>query len=256
MHFRLTKQAQLKFSFDKAVIGNAYNLGFKAFVSGYLILLMMRVDLLILKQLGTFTQVGIYTLAVNFVDLITMSCNTIGAVLLAKLTSLKNDNEALIIMRKIFLVVIAINFVCIAGMAGLGWWLIRFIYGAAYQQAYPAFLLLIPAAIGLNLGAMFNTFLWSKGFPLFTIIAPAIPLALKVALNYFLIPRYGFYGTSVASSFCYVLWLVILLSWYFTRNKDMKFSQLIATKQDFLEIRSMLLTMKYKYLKRNEKAVL
>lgn len=254
MHLRLMKQAKLKFSFDKTVISKAYSLGFKAFLSGYLILLMMRVDLLILKQLGTFTQVGIYTLAVNFVDLINMSCNTIGAVLLAKLTSIKDDDAALIIMRKIFLVVMAINLACVIGLASTGWWLISLVYGAEYQQAYLAFVLLIPAAFGLTLGAMFNTFLWSKGFPLFTVIAPALPLALKVLLNYLLIPRYGFYGTSVASSLCYILWLTMLLIWYFTRNKDKKIGQLIATRQDFAEIKGMILSIKAKRLRRYAKA--
>ncbi|MDD2331803.1 MAG: polysaccharide biosynthesis C-terminal domain-containing protein, partial [Candidatus Cloacimonetes bacterium] len=200
---------------------------------------------------GTFTQVGIYTLAVNFVDVINISCNTIGAVLLTKLTSLKSDAEALQIMRKIFLMISIFNLIAILGMTGFGYWIIKYMYGPAYLDAYLAFLFLIPAIFGLTLGALFNTFLWSKGFPIFTIVAPIMPLIVKAVVNYLLIPRFSLFGASLASSVAYPLWLIILLIWYFGKNKEMHISCLIPLKQDFREIRANILLVKQKVMSLN-----
>lgn len=214
------------------ILKETYKLGFKAFVSEYLILLMMRVDLIILKALGSFSQVGVYTLAVNFIDMINISCNTIGAVLLVKLASLKDDHASLAIMRKIFLMIGMVDLVAVLGMIVIGKWFIIYLYGPGYADAYWSFLLMIPAVFGITLGALFNTFIWSKGFPTISIIAPVVPLLLKLGLNYLLIPKYGLFGTSVTSSLSYVLWLIILVSWYFISHKDMSIKELLPRRED------------------------
>jgi len=69
-HFRLARCINFKFILDFPLIFRSYSLGFKAFLSEYMAILMTRVDIIILKQLSTFSQLGIYTLAINFVDMI------------------------------------------------------------------------------------------------------------------------------------------------------------------------------------------
>jgi len=245
-HFKLGRHIKLSWNWDFPLIRRSYFLGQKAFLSEYLIILMTRIDQLILKQLGTFAQLGVYSLAVNFVDMINTVCNVFGVVLLSKFTSLNNDTESLAILRKIFILITAFNLVCITGMVVLGSFLIRYIYGPEYIGAYTAFLLLIPSIFGLTMGALFNTFLWSKGFPVFTILAPIIPILLKTVSSYFLIPHYGYMGAAITSSLCYPLWFLILVVWYFTTHRDQKLSQLIPQKQDFLDSYRMFLGAKSK----------
>jgi O-antigen/teichoic acid export membrane protein len=50
----------------------------------------------------------------------------IGVVLLNKFSALQNDRESLQILRKVFLVMLIFDFVCIAGMAAIGLPVIRF----------------------------------------------------------------------------------------------------------------------------------
>lgn len=249
-HFRIVKQIKLKFLWDWALVFRAYGLGFKAFLSEYMTILMMRSDILILKQLGSFTQLGIYTLAINFVDMINITAGMIGVVLLNKFSALKDDTASLVIMRKIFVVMLAFDLVCIAGMAAIGLPVIRMLYGVQYQDAWLAFIYLIPAIIGLTLGGLFNTFLWSKGFPIFTIIAPLIGTAGKALLSYLLIPQYGMLGAAISSSVMYLLWFALLLLWYFATHKEQKISQLIIRKEDIAQIGEMLKTIQNKALGR------
>jgi len=245
-HFRLTRQIKFRFVWDPPVIKRSYKLGFKAFLSEYMAILMTRVDILILKQLSDFAKLGVYTLAINFIDVINVTSNMIGVVLLNKFAALNDDTASLVILRKIFLVMIVFNTICITGMVLIGSFVIRFMYGADYHGAYYVFLYLIPAIFGLTLGSLFNTFLWSKGFPVFTIIAPAVAAILKGVLSFVLIPVMGYYGAALSSSLIYVLWFVALMTWYFSTHREQKICDLIVRKSDIREMWSMIKSLLHK----------
>lgn len=239
-HFRIVKQIGFRWHWDLPLVKRSYGLGFKAFLSEYMAIMMTRADVLLLKHLGSFTDLGIYMLAINFIDIINVTSNMIGVVLLNKFSALNDDTASLVILRKIFVVMILFNLVCITGMAVLGQFVINFMYTSDYIGAYKAFMYLIPAIFGLTLGSLFNTFLWSKGFPVFTIIAPALATLVKLLASSVFIPRMGYLGAALASSIVYPLWFIILMIWYFSTHKDQKPGSLIVRKEDLLGMGSML----------------
>ncbi len=234
-HFRLAHKLKFRFIWDKLLILHSYTLGFKAFLSEYLMILMTRMDVIILKSLGSFAQLGVYTLAINFLDMINIMANMIGIVLLNQFSAIRDDKASLAILRKIFVVMLLFDFVCIGGMAAIGLPLIKLLYGVQYQDSWLAFIYLIPAIIGLTLGGLFNTFLWSKGFPVFTIIAPAIATLAKIGFARFFIPHYGLFGAAFSSSLAYPLWFILLMVWYFSTHREQKLSSLIVRKVDILQ---------------------
>ncbi|MDD3097799.1 MAG: oligosaccharide flippase family protein [Candidatus Cloacimonetes bacterium] len=239
-HFRICRKINFKFRWDFPLVKRSYSLGFKAFLSEYMAIMMTRADVLLLKHFGSFSDLGVYMLAINFIDIINVTSNMIGVVLLNKFAALNDDRASLEILRKIFVLMIAFNLVCILGMAILGPVVINFMYTSDYIGAYKAFMYLIPAIFGLTLGSLFNTFLWSKGFPIFTIIAPAVATLMKVLISSLFIPQYGYLGAAMASSIVYPIWLLLLVIWYFITHKDQKISCLIIKKNDIKEMRTML----------------
>lgn len=243
---RIYRQISFKFIWDIPLIKRSYAMGFKAFLSEYLAIMMTRVDVLLLKHFGSFEDLGVYMLAINFIDIINVTGNMIGVVLLNKFAALNNDKESLEILRRVFALMIIFNTICILGMALLGHFVIPLLYTNAYIGAYKAFMYLVPAIFGLTLGSLFNTFLWSKGFPIFTIIAPAITSLLKVIVASLLIPLYGFYGAALSSSLVYPLWFIMLLTWYFTAHKEQKFKDLLVRKEDLQSVITMLLQLRSK----------
>lgn len=121
-----------------------------------------------------------------------------------------------------------------------GHYVISFMYTSEYIGAYKAFIYLIPAIFGLTLGSLFNTFLWSKGFPIFTIIAPATATLIKVILSSILIPKMGYLGAALSSSIVYPTWFILLLIWYFGTHRDQKPSSLLFRKSDIKDMGLML----------------
>lgn len=235
-HIRLSRHIKFRFHWDFPLVKRTYSLGFKAFLSEYMTIMMIRTDVLLLKHLGGFADLGIYMLAINFIDIISVASNMIGVVILNKFAALNDDGASLAILRKIFVVMIAFNLICILGMALVGKIVISFMYTNDYIGAYTAFMYLIPAIFGLTLGSLFNTFLWAKGFPIFTIIAPAISAISKLLLGLFLIPRYGYLGAAMSSSIVYPMWIVMLMIWYFSTHPQQHISSLVVRKADLKDM--------------------
>ncbi len=242
-HFRLTKAIKFKFRWDFPLVKRSYALGFKSFLSQYMVLMMTRVDVLTLKHLGSFSDLGIYMLAINFIDIITVTSNMIGVVLLNKFSALNDDAASLNILRRIFVLMAIFNTVCILGIVIFGRFVINFMYTSEYIGAYSTFIYLIPAVFGLTLGSLFNTFLWSKGFPIFTIIAPAMAALIKLLLSIIIIPKWGYQGAAITSSIAYPLWFIALMIWYFAKHKDQKISVLAFRREDFVNMRLMVNTL-------------
>lgn len=239
-HRRIVRKIDFHFRWDFPLVKRSYSLGFKAFLSEYMVIMMTRMDILILKRLGSFAQLGVYTLAINFIDIISVTSNMIGVVLLNKFAALNDDQASLAILRKIFVLMIVFNLICIFGMLIFGHFIISFMYTSEYIGAYKIFIYLIPAIFGLTLGSLFNTFLWSKGFPIFTIIAPAVGAVIKMIVSYVMIPRYGYIGAAISSSAVYLLWLIMLMTWYFSTHPEQKATDLIVRKSDVRDMGIML----------------
>ncbi len=239
-HRRIVRKIDFHFHWDFPLVKRSYSLGFKAFLSEYMAIMMTRADILILKRLGSFAQLGVYTLAINFIDIINVTSNMIGVVLLNKFAALNDDSASLAILRKIFVLMILFNLVCITGMLLFGHFIISFMYTSEYIGAYKAFIYLIPAIFGLTLGSLFNTFLWSKGFPVFTIIAPAVGALIKVIMSFIMIPKFGYIGAAISSSIVYLLWLAMLMTWYFCTHREQKVTDLIIRKSDIQDMSLML----------------
>jgi O-antigen/teichoic acid export membrane protein len=140
-----------------------------------------------------------------------LAANVVGSLLFVRLSDSVTDEESWIILRRlyimffIFLSVVNLLFIIV------GRQLLVLLYGAAFEPSYVAYLFLIPATFGLTFGSLFNTYIWSKGFPLVCIFMPLVAFGLNVALNVWLLPKWGIIGASVATSIAYLVWFFSLL---------------------------------------------
>jgi len=96
---------------------------------------------------------------------------------------------------------------------------------------------LIPASFSLSFGSLFNNYLNSKGFPIISVVFPAIALLLNISLNLLLIPVYGIYGAALATSISYTLWIALNVVYEHYTTVWVMLSYLVPRKSDVVEIR-------------------
>lgn len=223
-------------TFEPKFMLKSYGMGFRVFLSSLFITLLMKVDVVLLKELMNFEAVGIYSLAAHLVDVLQMASNVVGSLLLVKLTDSATDVERWILMKKLFILFFGFLTLANLGFILVGKPLIVLIYGADFRGTYNAYLWLIPASYGLSFGSLFNTYLWSKGFPLISVILPLCALLLNILLNLLFIPLLGIAGSGLASSLAYLIWFVLIVLYEQKLSEGKMLKHLKPCRQDISEL--------------------
>ncbi len=222
--------------FDLRFILRSYSLGWKVFLSGLFITLLIRFDVVLIRHFRGFADLGVYAVAANVVDMLQLAANLVGSLLLVKLSDITDDVQRWQLLKKVFLF-----FFLLLGAANLGFVLVgkpllTLMYGRDFTGVYNVYLWLIPASFGLSFGSLFNTYLWSKGFPIISVVLPLIALLLNIGLNFIFIPAMGIRGAALATSIAYVGWFVsILIYEHFSSGKRI-IRHLVPCGSDFAEI--------------------
>ncbi len=224
---RFWKGFSLKFIFS------SYGYGWRVFLSSLFISLLIRFDVVLIRHYLGFAELGIYSVAAGIVDMLQMASNLVGSLLLVKLSDMKDDIQRWELMKKLFIVFLLLLGTANLGFVLLGKPLLGLMYGKSFIPVYPVYLWLIPASFGLSFGSMFNTYLWSKGFPLICVLLPLIALLVNIGLNLFLIPALGIRGASLSTSIAYVLWFVMILLYEQKISGNTMLRHLMPRTKDF-----------------------
>lgn len=221
---------------DFRFIGKSYTSGFRVFLSTIFITLLIRFDIIIIKHFLGFKEVGIYSIGAHIIDLLQIASNVVGGLLLVKLSDSLDDIEKWKIMKKLLMTFFVLLFAANLGFLIFGKFLIATLYGKQFIPVYFVYLWLIPSSFGLSFGSLFNMYLNSKGFPVISIILPAISLIVNILLNFLFIPHMGIYGSALATSIAYLLWFVMIIMYEQHCSNNQMFKHLIPNREDWRQL--------------------
>jgi len=230
----VAEEIRFDINFDFIEIINTYKIGIKAFLSAFFIFLLIRFDIFLIKKYTPFAELGIYSLAANFVTLLQSFSNLVGSLMLPKFSGNDKDEKGnIIIVRRIALIFFVLMIILTIVFFTIGKQVITFVYDIEFIRSYEVFGMLLPAVFFLSFGSIINTFFWSKGFPIATIILPVIALLINIGLNIILIPSIGIIGAAIATSISYGVWLILLLVYFFKTKLIENPKVLLWQKSDF-----------------------
>lgn len=230
----ISEKIELNFKFDITEIINTYKIGIKAFLSTLFIFLLIKFDIFLIEKYKTFTELGIYSLAANFVAILQSFSNLVGSLMLPKFSGDDNNETGdIIILRRVILIFFVLMIMITIVFITVGKQVIAFVYDIEFIRAYNVFIALLPAVFFLSFGSIINTFFYSKGFPIETIIFPIFALTINIGLNIILIPSIGIIGAAIATSISYGVWLILLLVYFFKTKLVENPKVLLWEKSDF-----------------------
>lgn len=159
-------------------------------------------DIIILGILGTFNEVGIYSVAARLALLTTLFLQVTNAAIAPKLAKLFSDtkiDEMSIMIKRTTKGLTAIGFIFVLTFVVLGKWMLGF-WGAEFQQGY---ILLVV----LSIGQFFNIATGCSGLTLDMCgyekihgYISVISVILNIILNIILIIYYGALGAAIATA--------------------------------------------------------
>lgn len=185
-------------------------------LSGFTVMLYLRVDAIMLRQQAGESAVGIYSAAVRFTEIWYFVPVALAASLLPSLLRARErgTEEYLTRLQASYDLNAALAYGLALPLSCVAPWLIRTAYGPAYAAAAPVLALHIWSSVFVFLGVARGQFLVNEGYTRFYLGATASGLLVNVTLNWILIPRHGAWGAALAtviaqavaawlSSFCF-----------------------------------------------------
>lgn len=174
-----------------------------AYLATLLTYLLQRQDILMLGAYAGAGEVGHYSVAGTFIDVLLIAPMVTGVFLLPHLQSQQPGPGRRAFARKVLLATgAALLMVALAGIA-VAHPLVVTLYGAEFEAAVPLLRILLVAFVMFGmLGLLQNVLaLAAKGPPL--IVAPAVGAVLNLLLNLWWLPAYGATGAAWSSVVSY-----------------------------------------------------
>lgn len=187
--------------FDRTIAKQLLRDSWPLILSGLVVMIYMRIDQVMIKEILGEKEVGIYTAAVKlseawyFVPMM-ITNSLFPAILNAKKVS---EEQYLSRLQRLltFLVWTSIAVALITTL--LSNWLVVFLYGQAYQEAGQVLMIHAWSGVFVALGVASSAWLNSENLQHYSFYRTALGAVVNVLLNFVLIPKYGIIGAAVAT---------------------------------------------------------
>lgn len=179
--------------------------GWPVLLGSIVSMVCLRIDQVMLGQISDAKELGIYAAAVRVAELWFFIPSAIIGSVFPNIIRARDVDEAEFYNRlqRLF------NFLAFAGYAVaipvtfLGPFVINLLYGEAYAAAAPMLIILIWSDLFINLAMARGAYLFAMNWVWILFWVNVLAATTNVALNLYLIPRYGGVGAAIASCLSY-----------------------------------------------------
>jgi O-antigen/teichoic acid export membrane protein len=198
--------------FDLMTAKNLLKDSWPLIFSGLVVMIYMRIDQIMIKEMLGDREVGLYSAAVRLSEVWYFIPMAITSSLFPAIVSAKNVSKELYYTRLqrlyTFMVWMAIGIAL--PMTFLSEWLVTLLYGEAYREAGQVLMVHIWAGVFVFLGVASSSWLTSENLQQFALYRTLSGAITNVILNLVLIPIYGMVGAAVATIISYMVAGLIL----------------------------------------------
>lgn len=180
-------------------------LGIVYAVALFALTLNYRISVILLTQLSTFREVGIFSLGNSIATLVWVVPGAIGPLVFAHSASATRHSQQPEHLSALTRITLAASAACGLGLALVSPIIVPLVYGASFSASSLVVLMLMPGAVCFAAFKLLNVNLAGQGKPWLTLVAILPALALNALLGYVLVPLSGSVGAAQATSISYVV---------------------------------------------------
>lgn len=174
-------------------------------LSGFAIMIYMRIDQIMLGQMVGNDAVGIYAAATRISEVwhfvpMAIASSVFPAIIEARKFSEKLYYERL---QKLLNLMALLSYAVAISITLLSKWIVIGLFGSEYAQAGSVLAIRIWAGVFVASGVIGGKWLVAENLVKFSLTATVIGAVTNVVLNYFLLPNYGVIGASTATVVSY-----------------------------------------------------
>ncbi|WP_282180470.1 polysaccharide biosynthesis C-terminal domain-containing protein [Maribacter stanieri] len=188
-----------------------------------------QIDIILLNQLSTPYEVGIYTKGAVITEYLWQIPMLFNTVVFARSAISKDDR--VFSLKVVQLLRISLVIIGVAGLVLelLSNFIVTLFYGKAFEESSSVLMILVPGVLLLTFYKILNTDLHGKGKPWVAIKAMLPGLIINVLLNLYLIPKFGSDGAAMSSTISYSFAAIIFIIIY-SKEVDIPLRQIFNFK--------------------------
>lgn len=189
--------------FDNSYFKKSFDFGFRSYLACFLCYLVLRSDIYMLSAMKGIKEVGLYSIATNFIDALLILSGSMSAVIFPLIST--NKEKSAYYIKKITSLVSASSMILTLFILLTGRFLIPFFFGQAFSTSIPPLFILLIAMYFWSLLSIITQFFAANRYP-WTAVWIWIPgLLINILLNFIFIPKYGMLATAWSSVLAYFL---------------------------------------------------
>lgn len=212
--------------------------------------LNLKLDILIMSIFLSATEIGYYSIAVLFAQLIWYVPNSIGVFLYPQIVYKDDHQHSAYMTTKINRInlafVIAVGIVSFVLIGDI----IVFLFGESFYRSAEVFRVLVFGTMGLSPAKILTKYFSGIGKPILNSQATALGLIINIPLLLILITNFGILGAAYATSISYII-ISLYVSILFLKDKNrLRLTVkdlLFITKDDLSELLSKIKMLKVQY---------
>lgn len=212
--FMVAKIAPLRFKLDVEVANKLVRLGVVFAAALFIMTLLYRINIVMLQQLGSLSQIGIYSVGANLAEYIWQIPTAMMAVVFSRGANAEDPDSYSRKVLVLFRITLVVAICGALGVAVAGPIAIPLLYGEDFAGSAHVMWAMLPGVTAFTAYKVLNMDLAGRGKPHVAIAMSVPALLLNVALCFWLIPIWGAVGAGLASSFTYCLAALIYLLLY------------------------------------------
>lgn len=169
--------------------------------SSLIIMIYMRIDQIMIKEMLGEREVGLYSAAVRLSEVWYFIPIIISSSLFPSIVNAKKISEKLYYTRlqRLYTLMVLLAIAIALPMTFLSDWLVTLLYGEAYSKAGQVLMIQIWAGVFVFLGVASSKWFISEELQKYLTINTIAGAIANILLNFLLIPRYGIYGAAIAT---------------------------------------------------------
>jgi len=190
-----------KINYVRQLLNNSFPL----FLTGMAILIYMKIDQVMLKELVGAQSVGIYAAAVKLCETLYPLSVLVAGSLYPAIILVKDTNPAVYNSRlqKLYTLLVWGAFAIAIPITFLADWIIFNLYGNDFSDAVIILRIYVWAGIFVFLSVVNNKWMVVENFQKYILLTSLIGMSSNIFLNVILIPRYGASGAAFATLISY-----------------------------------------------------
>ncbi len=187
--------------FDWVIAKKLLNNSWPLIISGFVIMVYMRIDQIMIKDILGEKEVGIYSAAVRVCEIWYVIPMIIASSLFPSVVNAKKVSESLFYSRiqHLYSFMFIVSFSIALLMTFLSDWIMVFLYGEPYREGGQVLMINIWAGVFVFWGVASSKWFLSEGLQKILTINTVVGAVVNVILNLILIPKYGVCGAAIST---------------------------------------------------------